>query len=98
MTKTNYANSHGLINLLNRSCAHDIAVLSHYCMKNSYFSQIVSCKNYAREIKVETKIKVEEKSVKSINQIKDSLIEEDQELSDVDSEAESQDEKEEELK
>lgn len=47
---------------------------------------------------METKIKVEEKSVKSINQIKDSLIEEDQELSDVDSEAESQDDKEEELK
>lgn len=34
MTKTNYANSHGLVSLLNRSCAHDIAVLSHYCMKN----------------------------------------------------------------
>lgn len=46
MTKTNYANSHGLINLLNRSCAHDVAVLSTYSMKNSYFRSIVSCKSY----------------------------------------------------
>lgn len=44
MVKTNYANSHGLINLLNRSCAHDVAILSHYCMKNNYFCSIVSCK------------------------------------------------------
>lgn len=59
MTKTNYANSHGLINLLNRSCAHDIAVLSYHCMKNSYFCAIVGCKFYSRKIKVETKIVVE---------------------------------------
>ena len=35
MSKTTYANSHGLINTMNRSCAHDIAHLSQYAMKNS---------------------------------------------------------------
>lgn len=34
LSKTTYANSHGLVNTLNRSCAHDVAILSHYCMKN----------------------------------------------------------------
>lgn len=54
MDKTNYANSHGLSNFLNRSCAHDIAVLSNYCMKNEYFCQIVGTKEYKTTIKVET--------------------------------------------
>lgn len=52
MEKTNYANSHGLSNFLNRSCAHDIAVLSNYCMKNEYFCQIVGTKEYKTTIKV----------------------------------------------
>lgn len=37
MTKTNYANSHGLINTLNRSCAFDIAHLSQHAMENRVF-------------------------------------------------------------
>lgn len=32
MSKTNYANSHGLINTMNKSCAYDIAMLSIYAM------------------------------------------------------------------
>lgn len=34
MLKTHYVNSHGLINVNNRSTAYDIAVLSAYAMKN----------------------------------------------------------------
>ena len=52
MTKTNYSNSHGLINLLNRSCAHDIGILSNYCMQNPYFANIVSCKSYKCTVRV----------------------------------------------
>ena len=37
MSKTNYANSHGLSNTLNRSCAYDLAHLSQYGMQNSLF-------------------------------------------------------------
>lgn len=32
MMKTNYANSHGLNNTMNRSCAYDIAHLSQQAM------------------------------------------------------------------
>lgn len=52
MSKTTYANSHGLVNLLNRSCAHDVAVLSAHCMNNSYFKSIVSCTSYKNTIRV----------------------------------------------
>jgi D-alanyl-D-alanine carboxypeptidase len=34
MFKTTYANSHGLINYNNKSCAYDIALLSEHVMKN----------------------------------------------------------------
>lgn len=37
MLKTCYANSHGLINVNNKSTAYDIALLSAYAMKNSIF-------------------------------------------------------------
>ena len=37
LVKTNYANSHGLVNSLNRSCAYDIAYLSHQAMENAKF-------------------------------------------------------------
>lgn len=59
MTKTTYANSHGLMNQVNKSCAHDMAVLSEYCMRNPYFKSIVSCKSYTNTIRVEN----EEKNV-----------------------------------
>ena len=57
MTKTTYANSHGLVNTLNRSCAHDIAHLSQQAMKNPSFKKIVSSKIY------ETKTKMYERRV-----------------------------------
>lgn len=34
MKKTTYANSHGLSNADNKSCAHDLAILCDYCMQN----------------------------------------------------------------
>jgi D-alanyl-D-alanine carboxypeptidase len=37
MNKTHYVNSHGLININNKSTAYDIAVLSSYAMKNGIF-------------------------------------------------------------
>jgi D-alanyl-D-alanine carboxypeptidase len=51
MNKTHYSNSHGLINVNNRSTAYDIAVLSAYAMKNTVFREIVSCKVYNCTIK-----------------------------------------------
>lgn len=37
MQKTTYANSHGLMNPNNRSCAYDVALLCEYAMKNAEF-------------------------------------------------------------
>lgn len=51
MEKTTYANSHGLVNSMNRSCAHDVALLSNYCMKNGYFRDIVRTKSYRAKIR-----------------------------------------------
>ena len=51
LTKTHYSNSHGLINLHNRSTAYDIAALSRHAMKNKVFKDIVSCKFYECVIK-----------------------------------------------
>ena len=53
MQKTNYANSHGLVNTLNRSCAYDIAHLSQYAIDNSKFREIISTKYYTKTIKTE---------------------------------------------
>ena len=46
MAKTVYANSHGLVNSENRSCAYDIAILSEHAMSNPKFRTIVSCRVY----------------------------------------------------
>ena len=62
MTKTNYANSHGLINSMNKSCAHDIAMLSIYAMENQEFRKIVGTKKY------EIVIAHEEKVVKKVSE------------------------------
>ena len=35
--KTNYANSHGLVNADNRSCAYDLAILCEHAMSNPKF-------------------------------------------------------------
>lgn len=56
MTKTNYANSHGLINPNNKSSAFDIAILCEYAMKNDDFRSIVQSKHYKTTIKVCDKI------------------------------------------
>ena len=50
MHKTNYANSHGLVNPDNRSCAYDLAILCEYAMLNMKFRSIVSCRVYQAEI------------------------------------------------
>ena len=51
MSKTKYANSHGLANEFNKSCCFDLALLCDYAMKNKIFGQIVGCKNYTCTIK-----------------------------------------------
>lgn len=50
MQKTNYANSHGLVNSANKSCAYDIAILCEYAMSNKKFRNIVSTKQYRTKI------------------------------------------------
>jgi len=52
MTKTNYANSHGLINCNNKSSAYDVALLSEYALKNDMFRKIVSTRHFQCMIKV----------------------------------------------
>lgn len=51
MSKTRYANSHGLANPNNRSTAYDIALLSHYAMQNALFRDIVATRTYEATIK-----------------------------------------------
>ena len=51
MEKTKYANSHGLSNPDNRSCAYDIAILSEYAMGNPKFQEIVSCRCFEGEVR-----------------------------------------------
>lgn len=50
LQKTNYANSHGLVNSANKSCAYDLAILCEYAMKNKKFRKVVSCKFYQTKI------------------------------------------------
>jgi D-alanyl-D-alanine carboxypeptidase (penicillin-binding protein 5/6) len=42
MNKTTYANSHGLSNSLNKSCAFDLCILCEHAMLNDKFKKIVS--------------------------------------------------------
>jgi D-alanyl-D-alanine carboxypeptidase len=51
MIRTRYMNSHGLINVNNRSTAYDIALLSEYAMRNATFRSIVGCPSYEGTIK-----------------------------------------------
>ncbi len=44
LEKSNYANSHGLMNSLNRSTCYDVALLCEYAMQNEKFSKIVKTK------------------------------------------------------
>lgn len=37
MHKTTYANSHGLCNIENKSCAFDLAILCEHAMENPKF-------------------------------------------------------------
>ena len=50
LQKSTYANSHGLMNSANKSCAFDLAVLCEYAMKNQKFKKIVSTKVYKTKI------------------------------------------------
>ena len=51
MSKTNYANSHGLMNMNNKSSAFDIALLCEYAMRKQEFRDIVQCRSYRGTIK-----------------------------------------------
>lgn len=50
MMKTSYANSHGLSNNLNKSCAFDLCILCEYAMTKEYFRTVVSTKEYKSTI------------------------------------------------
>jgi len=53
MSKTSYANSHGLSNPLNKSCAFDLCILCEYSMLNQKFKKVVSTSEYACKISYE---------------------------------------------
>lgn len=46
MSKTTYANSHGLANPQNKSSAFDLSLLCQYAMRNPEFRKIVHKKQY----------------------------------------------------
>lgn len=46
MSRTNWANPHGLSNLNNISTAEDVAKLVMHCMKNIRFREVVATKAY----------------------------------------------------
>ncbi len=50
MTRTHYANTHGLVNNENKSAAIDIALLCEYAMDNKKFAKIVSTRIYESTI------------------------------------------------
>ena len=51
MQKTTYANSHGLANPQNKSCAYDLCILCEYAMSNMKFRDITSTRIYNSTIK-----------------------------------------------
>ncbi len=53
MTKTTYANSHGLSNNLNKSCAFDLCILCEFAMVNEKFRKVVSTVDYKCKIQYE---------------------------------------------
>ncbi len=46
MMKSNFANPHGLGNVLNVSTAKDMMILSRYAVENEDFRKIMSTKEY----------------------------------------------------
>lgn len=50
MAKTTYANSHGLSNNLNKSCAFDLCILCEYAMINEKFKKVISTISYQSTI------------------------------------------------
>lgn len=50
MKRTIYTNSHGLPNILNKSCAFDLVILINYALANSKFRKIISCQTYEATI------------------------------------------------
>lgn len=51
LQKTTYANSHGLANSLNKSCAYDLGILCEHALKNKKFRTIVGCQSYQTRIR-----------------------------------------------
>ena len=95
MQKTTYANSHGLVNSANKSCAYDLAILCEYAMANNKFREIVSCCRYQTKITFSFKKNLSKKSsmkkiVKKQKIEEEDKIEEDQEK-DLDSNSEDED-------
>ena len=50
MLKSNFANPHGLGNVLNVSTAKDIMILSRYAVDNEDFRKIMSAKEFQCEL------------------------------------------------
>ena len=46
MEKTKYANSHGLMNVDNKSCPFDLVILCEYGLKNALFKKVVNTARY----------------------------------------------------
>lgn len=46
MKRTIYSNSHGLANILNKSCASDLVILIDYALRNPKFRKIVGSKSF----------------------------------------------------
>ena len=42
-----YANTHGLMNERSYSTAHDVALITHYAMKNEMFKEVVAKQSYS---------------------------------------------------
>lgn len=85
MHKTTYANSHGLCNPENKSCAFDLAILCEHAMDNQKFREIVSTKLYKNIIEYQVGegnngLGNKKGSVKDIRDKGDDQIEEGEEI------------------
>lgn len=50
MQRTIYSNSHGLPNVLNKSCASDLIILVDYALRNQKFRKIVKSPAYSLKV------------------------------------------------
>jgi len=52
LSNTHFCSAHGMHHEHNYSSAYDIAVLSHHCMKNALFREVVKTQSYTCESRV----------------------------------------------